>query len=82
MAIFYCDVQYPGNQFSPGVYAIDGKKTNYFQYMMLSNRAWIEDDNGVRWAKNREKDVRDFPALDKNELKEFVWAKLKAQFIT
>lgn len=82
MAIFYCDIQVPGNQYSPGVYAIDGKRTNYFQYMLLSNRAWIEDERGVRWAKHREKDIRDYPVLSDDEIKEFVWAKLKAQFIT
>jgi hypothetical protein len=82
MSVYYCEIQVSHKQYKPGVYAIDSKKSSYFQCLALSNRAWIEDDKGVRWAKHRGKDIQVHPVLSKDELKEFVWAKLKAQFIT
>jgi hypothetical protein len=81
MSVYYCEIQVSHEQYTPGIYAIDSKKSGYFQCLALSNRAWIEDEKGVRWAKHREKDIQAYPVLSNNELKEFFWAKLKAQFV-
>jgi hypothetical protein len=44
-------------------------------FMMYSERVWAEEEDGVRYLKNRTTGIKDLPI----DMKEFVWVKLKSQ---
>lgn len=48
--------------------------TRYSGLMANSERAWAEDETGVRYLKNRIED----PKTAKVDMKEFFWIKLKS----
>jgi hypothetical protein len=43
--------------------------------MMYSERVWAEEEDDVRYLKNRTTGIKDSPI----DMKEFVWVKLKSQ---
>ena len=43
--------------------------------MMYSERVWAEEEDGVRYLKNRTTGIKDLPI----DMKEFVWVKLKSR---
>jgi hypothetical protein len=50
----------------------------HIKLMRFSNRAWQEDELGVKYIKNRFSDIYDTAGYDV-DMKEFFWIKLKCQ---
>lgn len=82
MVNYYCQVivnhaTYPAGVYTFSVdtrYGMFGKNS---RLVGLSHWAWKETEDGVFWVKNRSKPT---PAkLTSDELKEFMWIKLKAR---
>lgn len=48
---------------------------------MASNRVWKEDRRGVSFLKNRDISTKDSTLLNDEQMKEFMWVKLKARDI-
>lgn len=77
----YTEVVVQSKVFEPGVYRFTpdmrfGRFGAHTTLVQFSERTWAETDDGVFWMKNRMKPTPD--KLTKDELKEFMWVKLKA----
>jgi hypothetical protein len=60
------------------VYVRETGEINHWRYFMLrsfSDRIWQEEDDSVRWLKNRWAPMGDQPV----DMKEFFWVKLRSQ---
>lgn len=84
-AQYYCEVLVTHGTFSPGVYTFDidpmyGMWGKHSQLVQMSHYTWKETEHGVFWMKNRYPGGGKIPSkLTDEELKDFVWIKLKAK---
>ena len=82
---YYCEVRVSRAKYDPGVYrfTVDpayGMWGEQSMLVRLSDYVWKETEHGVFWMKNRTSGT--IPEkLGDNELKDFMWIKLKAQEI-
>jgi len=79
---YYCEVIVKNSVYTPGVYTFeihpkDVVRLNHHNLIQMSHWVWKETEDGVFWLKNRTRATLD--KLTTDELKEFMWAKLKAQ---
>ncbi len=79
---YYCECNLIDG--STGFYTFSGNDKQLPRYKLNqiweSHRVWREDKNGVHWMKNKIRDMATMK-LTQDELKEFMWIKLKAQNI-
>lgn len=84
MANYYCEVIVEHSIYQPGVYTFEdedlrlgwGKRAKLVQ---MSHYVVKESEDRVVWIKNRSRATPDL--LTQDELKQFMWTKLKAQNI-
>ena len=79
---YYCEVIVKRGEYQPGVYTFNvdaryGMWGKHSRLVQLSNWVWKEKEDSVVWIKNRSKPTPDL--LTNDELKEFMWTKLKAK---
>ena len=67
---------YNGNRY----FAASGRSlTSLLMYIELSERVWLEGDGPLRFVKNRVAQISDADA--EVDLAEFMWVKLKSQYL-
>ena len=81
---YYCEVEGDSTyEFPKGVYAIPFKReytTKIFRCISYSNKVWVQGPRGgVKIIKDRKNVVYGYVTKNKEIMKEFMWAKLKAQ---
>lgn len=82
MVNYYCEVLVPHGVYPPGVYTFEfdpvyGMWGKHSRLVQMSNWVWKETEDRVVWIKNRSRATPDL--LNEDELKEFMWVKLKAK---
>jgi hypothetical protein len=87
-SIFYCEIEshdpFPDTwEFTPGIYAIPDRieyNTKIHRCMSYSKNVWIQGpQGGVRKRKSIFTHMFYYVTKDEEEMKKFMWAKLKAQ---
>lgn len=86
VANYYCELNSALQTYQAGVYLIsvdkDGEGSFEHQKLAsLSDRVWKESEHGTYYLKRKSQDFKAAEKLTSEELKEFIWAKLKAQSI-
>jgi hypothetical protein len=82
VANYYCQILISHGKYPAGIYTFEidpkygmwGKHSNLVQ---MSHWVWKETEDRVVWIKNRSRATPDL--LTQDDLKEFMWVKLKAQ---
>lgn len=79
---YYCEVLAEHFEYQPGVYTFeihpkDMVRHKHHNLIQMSHWVWKETGDRVVWIKNRSKATPDL--LTQDELKEFMWTKLRAQ---
>ena len=79
---YYCEVIVGNGGYQPGVYTFNvdpkyGMWGKHSRLVQMSYWVWKEKEDCVFWIKNRSKPTPD--KLTDDELKEFMWTKLKAK---
>jgi len=83
---YYCQIDRSYQSIDAGIYTFNkGEGTRHpaskLRYIDIADRVWKENDNGVFWLKHRHKSASVPDKLTSEDLKEFMWVKLKAQDI-
>ena len=82
VANLYCEVLVEHCEYPPGVYKFEddpryGTWGKHLTLLQMSHWVWKETEDRVVWIKNRSRATPDL--LTQDELKEFMWTKLRAQ---
>jgi len=82
MSTYYCEIIIEHGKFPKGIYTfdMDSRFGGWGRYTMMAQLSqWVikENDGRVVWIKNRSRVTPDF--LTQDELKQFMWTKLKAK---
>ena len=83
---YYCQIDRTYQSIESGIYTFNkGQGTRHaaskLRYIDIADRVWKENENGVFCLKNCHKSISFPDKLMGDELKEFMWIKLKAQDI-
>jgi hypothetical protein len=83
---YYCELEHGYQSIEAGIYTFNkGQGTRHpaskLRYIDIADRVWKENEVGVFVIKNTHKSVGIPNKLAGDELKEFMWIKLKAQDI-
>lgn len=83
MVNYYCELNSSLQTHPAGVYliSVDRDGEGSFEHQKLasfSDRVWKENDHGIYYLKRKSQDFKAAEKLTGEELKEFMWAKLKA----
>jgi hypothetical protein len=84
---YYCEVTFEhSSRYPPGIYTFsdDGRQMGWItrsRLIQISNSVCKETEDGVFWVKNRFTGSSVPRTLSQDELKQFMWTKLKAQNI-
>jgi hypothetical protein len=83
---YYCEIGKTYQSIEVGLYTFskgEGIRHNAskLRYIDIADRVWKENENGVFCLKNRYKGLTLPDKLSSDDLKQFMWIKLKAQDI-
>lgn len=83
---YYCQIDTSYQSVEAGIYTFNkGQGTRHpaskLRYIDIADRVWKENENGVFYLKNRHNSIKFPDKLVGDDLKEFMWVKLKAQDI-
>lgn len=83
---YYCEIGKTYQSIEAGIYTFNkGQGTRHaaskLRYIDIADRVWKENENGVFWLKQRYKSASLPDKLTGEDLREFMWIKLKAQDI-
>jgi len=84
VANYYCEILIDYGKFPKGIYTFDldsrlGSFGRHAKMVQLSQWVIKEAEDRIVWIKNRSKATPDL--LTQDELKKFMWDKLKAEYI-
>lgn len=83
---YYCEIDRTYQKVEAGIYTftkIEGLRhpASKLRYIDIADRVWKENDNGVFWIKHRYRSASIPDKLTEEDMKEFMWIKLKARDI-
>ena len=83
---YYCEIARSYHTIEAGIYTFSKSQgtrhpASKLRYIDIADRVWKENENGVFWLKQRYKSTSLPDKLVPEDLKEFMWVKLKAQDI-